>query len=93
MANVDQAAMLEAVLAAGLALQDRLERLEVRHGSVGLMFLTDTDADLIKRALLRLRSSSAVSVDRAHVNVLAEEMRIFIEGLQHEISEEPDGTS
>lgn len=74
---------LQAVAEAGMALRNRLEKLEVTHGDVGLIFLTDSDAKLIGEALGWLPAGK--DVDEAHRKVLIEEMATFVAGLEHEI--------
>jgi hypothetical protein len=74
---------LQAVAEAGMALRNRLEKLEVTHGDVGLIFLTDADAKLIEEALGHMPPGA--DADLTHVRVLMEEMRTFVAGLEHEI--------
>lgn len=67
---------LEHVDIAAARLSDRLDRLEVTDGEIGLLFLTRREAEA-------LRSAVAVheGADPAMRSVLLEELRGFIDGI------------
>lgn len=80
---------MEAMAAAGAALEQRLLKLETTSGNVGLMFLMQAEAEEIKYALGAVPEGGGG--DPAMRRVLIEEMDLFIAGLSHEIESREAG--